>query len=98
MVEVLLVALDAGRLLAGVELAGIELTGVLLRAELLNATELLERLETTGTDEVGRLEAATLELLAGAVALGLVPTKYRSGAAGVAMPSPRKKLVCGGWL
>ncbi len=90
----LLAALDAGRLLAGAELAG-----VLLRDELLNATELLERLdETTASDEAGLLEAATLELLAGAVALGLVPTKYRSGAAGVAMPSPRKKLVCGGWL
>jgi hypothetical protein len=66
----LLAALDAGLLLAGVELAG-----VLLRDELLSATELLERLETTGTDEAGRLEAAILELLTGVVALGLVPTK-----------------------
>lgn len=89
LLAMLLATLDAGRLLAGVELAG-----VLLREELLKATELLERLEITGSDD----EAGWLELLTGVVALGLVPTKYRSGAAGVAMPSPRKKLVCGGWL
>ncbi len=70
MLALLLAALEAGLLLAGAELAG-----VLLRDELLSATELLERLEITGTDEAGRLEAAILELLTGVVALGLVPTK-----------------------
>ena len=44
------------------------------------------------------LDATELELLAGTVALGFLPTKYRFGAAGIAMPLPIKKLVCGGWL
>lgn len=78
--------------------AGTEL-GVLLRDELVNAIELLDdELLVTAADELLRLVDATeLDVVSGPP-LGLVPTKLKSGTAGVAMPSPRKKLVCGGWL
>lgn len=49
------------------------------------------------TLEVARLELAGA-LLPSGPPLGLVPAKYKSGAGGIAIPSPRKKLVCGGWL
>ena len=50
-------------------------------------------------DELTTLDNTELELLlTGTVEFGFVPTKYRLGAAGVDIPSPRKKLVCGGWL
>ncbi len=79
--------------------------GVLLRDELVSATELLVSGVLARTDEeLGAIEdelrllgATELEVLR-APPLGLVPTKLKSGAAGVAIPSPRKKLVCGGWL
>ena len=55
--------------------------------------------ELTDTTELDLLDATELELLlTGAVELGFLPTKYRLGAAGADMPSPKKKLVCGGWL
>ncbi len=82
--------------------------GVLLRDELVSAIALLvvgvlerteeELLVVTATEELLRLLGTTELEAPSEPPLGLVPTKYRSGAGGVAMPSPRKKLVCGGWL
>ncbi len=50
---------------------------------------------------VNELRVALLaELLEvpGILSLGFSPTKCRSALGGVAIPAPRKKLGCGGWL
>ena len=67
-----------------------------LLEELTDTTELDLLVDAT---ELDLLDATELELLlTGAVEFGFLPTKYRLGAAGADMPSPKKKLVCGGWL
>ena len=58
------------------------------------ATELL----VAGVEELERLVVTELALDAVSLSLGFLPTKNRSGAGGVAIPSPIKKLGCGGWL
>ena len=78
----------------------------LLRAELVATRELLldDELLDSGADELDRPVVGELDLeleLAletGALSFGFLPTKKRSGAGGFAIPSPIKKLGCGGWL